>query len=404
MARGQGSIKGAVVAIAIIAAIGYWGIIPMLVPKAAGGGPQDFAMPVQMAAASTRSLDVVIDSVGTLVANESVTLRPEIVGRITEIGFTEGQPIKKGTKLFQIDDRMARAELKQAESNLKLARLNFERFRKLSSTGAATKQRYDEASAQLGVSQANVDLARTRIDYAAIKAPFDGVVGLRSVSPGDYVNVGQDLANYVSYDPMKVNFSIPETQASKLAIDQALDIVVEALPGETFHGIVYALDPQLDVSGRAVSLRAMIPNPDMKLKPGYFARIHLIVNRKENAITIPESAIVPQGNSKNVFLVGADGTVSVVPVEIGERLAGEVEILSGLSAGDKVVTSGQIKLRPGAKVMDITAMQAPKAEEGEAVPAAEAEDAPPADDAANVVVEDEGDASASQDDAEEGTE
>lgn len=336
------------------------------------GGPQGaqqggFGVPVETAVVKTRPLDVTIDSVGTLVANESVMLTPETTGRITDIKFIEGRPVKKGQVLFQIDDRMARAEMKQAQANLQLANLNNARFSKLSKTGAATKRTYDEARANLGVAQANLDLARTRLDYTTITAPFDGVVGLRNVSPGDYVNIGQELANFVSYDPMKVNFSIPETQASRLAAGQSLDITVEALPGETFHGTVFALDPQLDVGGRAVNLRATIPNPDMKLKPGMFARVVLTVTRKENALVIPESAIVPQGDQKMVFVVDAESKANLTPITLGERLAGEVEVTQGLKAGDVVVTSGQIKLQPGAPVTDLRKMAEQK--QAEAPPA-----------------------------------
>lgn len=332
-----------------------------------------FAMPVEMAVVEARPLDITIDSVGTLAANESVTLRPEIAGRITEILFTEGQPVKKGDALFQIDDRLYQAELKQAAANLQLANLNYARFAKLSKTGAATKQRFDEARANLGVAQANHDMAKTQVEYTRITAPFDGVIGLRSVSPGDYVNVGQALANFVSYDPMKVDFSIPETQANVLRVGQPINLTVEALPGETFTGNVYALDPQLDVSGRAVSLRATIPNPDYRLKPGYFARVLLTVERRENALMIPESAIVPQGDAKFVYKVGADDTVALTPITLGKRLTGEVEVLEGLAAGDRVVTSGQIKLQPGVKVADMAATQAePNEAEKEASPAAAA--------------------------------
>ncbi len=344
------------VVVGLLAAAGYYWLLPMFGGKQEAG-MQDFSLPVQMATVSAKPLDVTIESVGTLMANESVVLRPEVAGRVTGIYFTEGQQIKKGAKLFQIDDRMARAELKQAESNLRLARLNFERFRKLSATGAATKQRYDEAAANLGVSQANADLARTRIDVAGINAPFDGVVGLRHVSPGDYVNMGQELANFVSYDPMKVDFAIPEISASKLAIGQKIQIRVDALPDEVFTGEVFALDPQLDVNGRAVSVRARVPNQSLTLKPGYFARVVLNISRKESALMVPEGAIVPQGDAKLVVRVAPDGTTQMVPVTLGERLAGEVEILSGLEGGDKVVTSGQMKLRPGAKVVDIATMQ-----------------------------------------------
>lgn len=348
----------AFLAIAGLVAIGFWQWGGSGNGGPAAGGAGGFAVPVMLAPVQAKSLDVTIESVGTLVANESVTLRPEITGRITDIYFTEGQPVKKGEKLFQLDDRMARAEVKQAEASLKLARLNFSRFEKLVNTGAATRRRYDEARAELAVAEANLDVARTRLDYTAIKAPFDGVVGLRHISPGELVNVGQDLANFVSYDPMKVNFSIPETKAAKLKIDQAIKIEVEALPDQLFNGIVYALDPQLDVEGRSVSLRARVPNPDSVLKPGYFARVKLNIARKEGALTVPESAIVPQGNQKFVYLLLPDNTVNLVPVTLGERLTGEVEILSGLHEGDQVVISGQIKLRSGAKVMDIAAQKA----------------------------------------------
>lgn len=342
-----------VLVLAAIAAAIYFGRGLLKAEEAPQGG---FAMPVEMVTVKARPLDITIDSVGTLAANESVILRPEIAGRITEIKFTEGQPIKKGDTLFQIDDRLYQAEQKQAAANLQLANLNYARFAKLSKTGAATKQRFDEARANYSVAQANHDMAKTQVEYTRITAPFDGVVGLRKVSVGAYVTVGQELANFVSYDPMKVDFSIPETQANVLKVDQSIDIAVEALPGEHFTGHVFALDPQLDVSGRAVSLRATIPNPDYKLKPGYFARVLLTVERKENALVIPEAAIVPQGDAKFVFKVGADDVANLVPVTLGKRLDGEVEILEGVADGDRVVTSGQIKLAPGAKVMDKAVM------------------------------------------------
>lgn len=360
--------KKRVIFLFIIAAIAvaiYYTAFKQSKPEQKQGG---MGVPVETYTVVPKPLDITIDAVGTLVANEMVSLRPEIAGKITEILFTEGSPVKKGDPLFKIDDRMARAELKQAQSNLQLAQLNYNRFRKLSSTGASTKLRYDEARAELGVNQANVDLARTRVEYMTITAPFDGTVGLRKVSPGEYVNVGQELANFVSYDPMKVNFTIPETQASQLAVNQTIGLTVEALPGRTFQGVVFALDPQLDVNGRAVQLRATIPNPDNILKPGFFARISLTVERKENALSVPEAAIVPQGNLKQVFRVDAENKAQLVPVELGERAAGSVEVISGLQAGDVIVTSGQIKLQPG-KLVSILEKTPPPDGATEASPA-----------------------------------
>ncbi|MBN8543616.1 MAG: efflux RND transporter periplasmic adaptor subunit [Alphaproteobacteria bacterium] len=325
----------------------YWGYGYFMTPAQQQGG---FAMAVEAYDVVPQPLDVTIESVGTLRANESVTLRPELAGRITDILFTEGALLKKGTPLFKIDDRVYNAEVKQASANLQLAKLNFERFQKLSKTGASTRQRFDEAQANLGVAQANYDLARTRLDYATIAAPFDGTVGLRNISPGDFVSVGQDLANFVSYDPMKVDFNIPENQSRQLKAGQTIDITVEAVPGRTFAGDVFAIDPQIDVNGRAVALRATIANPDYLLKPGFFARVSLLVEKKESALLIPENAIVPQGNDKFVFKIKEDNTVTLVPVTLGIRKGGQVEITEGLSAGDAIVTSGQIKLREGAPV------------------------------------------------------
>lgn len=336
-------------------------LIPAIIAVAAGvyyfnpfhgevGAPPEFALPVQATKVVARPLSVTLDAVGSLRANESVVLQPEVAGRVTEITFTEGQPVKKGDALFKIDDRMAAAEVKQAEANLQLARLDFERFRKLSNTGASTKQRYDQAQANLGVMEANLQLARTRLDYTTIRAPFDGVVGLRKISPGDYVNIGQELANFVSLDPMKVDFTIPETQASQVQVGQKLDIMLEAIPDRTFTGEVFALDSQIDVNGRAVALRATVPNPGGILRPGYFARVMLTVAEKPSALIVPEDAIVPQGAAKLVYVVNDDGSVDMRPVTLGQRLSGEVEILDGVKEGEHVVTGGHIKIRPGAKV------------------------------------------------------
>ena len=350
-------------AIVALLALGYGGYRLVTHVMEPAAGPGGFALPVEVYRVIPQPLQVTIDSVGTLRANESVTLRPEIAGRITEILFTEGALIKKGAPLFRMDDRIYMAEMKQAEANLQLARLNYARFKKLAKTGASSRQRLDEAEATLGIAQADYDLARTRVDYTTITAPFDGTVGLRRISPGDYVTVGQELANFVSYDPMKVDFSIPETQMRALRANQKIDITVEAIPGRIFAGDVYAIDPQVDVSGRAVALRATIANPDFLLKPGFFARVSLLVEEKPEALLIPEAAIVPQGNDKFVYRITPENTASLSPITLGVRKDGQVEVVTGLSAGDLVVTSGQIKLREGASVApkEPAAIPAPKA-------------------------------------------
>lgn len=324
---------------------------------------QQPSIAVEIARVVAEPLDISIEAVGTLRANEAVTLRPEVSGRITEIAFEEGSPLKKGDVLFRIDNRLAAAEVKQAEANLRLAQLEYKRFSTLAKSGAATRRLYDQSQASLGVSQANLDLARAKLDYTTIRAPFDGVVGLRKVSPGDYVNVGQELANFVSYDPMKVDFSIPETQAGALKKGQMIEMTVEALPEKTFGGEVYALEPQADVSGRSIALRARAENPDNTLKPGYFARVLLEVEKKRHAMVIPEGAVVPEGDKTFAFVVRGDDTVTRVPITLGERAGdGRVEVLSGLAEGVRVVASGQMKLREGAAVKVVKDVTAPNAQ------------------------------------------
>lgn len=316
---------------------------------------------VEMAVVTSEPLNVNIEAVGTLAANESVILRPEVAGRVLEIPFTEGAPVKKGDVLFKLDDRIMRAELKQAAANARMARLDYDRFVKLARTGAATRRLADQSQANLSVAEANADLAGAKLDYATIRAPFDGVVGLRKISPGEYVTVGQDLANFVSYDPMKVDFTIPETRSGALQVGQTINIALDALPSEIFKGQVYALNPELDVSGRAVSLRALVPNPDGRLKPGSFARIELEISQNNAALTIPEGAVIPQGDKQFVYRITPESTVMLTPVSIGQRLTGKVEITQGLAEGDRVVISGQNKLHEGAMVEIIVVKTSPEA-------------------------------------------
>lgn len=323
--------------------------------------PQAATM-VEMAVVASEPLNVAIEAVGTLAANESVILRPEVAGRIVEISFTEGAPVKKGDALFKLDDRIMRAELKQATANSRMARLDYDRFVKLAKTGAATRRLADQSQANLSVAEANADLAGAKLDYATIRAPFDGVVGLRKISPGEYVTIGQDLANFVSYDPMKVDFTIPETRSGALEVGQTINISLDALPSEIFKGQVYALNPELDVSGRAVSLRASVANPLGRLKPGSFARIQLEISQNNNALTISEGAIIPQGDKQFVYRITPESMVTLTPVSIGQRLAGKVEITQGLTEGDRVVVSGQNKLHEGAMVEIVAAKTSPEAE------------------------------------------
>jgi membrane fusion protein (multidrug efflux system) len=329
------------------------------VPVAAqdGGRP---AVPVEAASVESGPLAAKVAAVGTLLSNESVVIRPEIAGRITAIHFEEGVPVEDGAPLFSLDDTIYQAELAEIQARMKLAESNYERIRELYKKSAATGRQRDEAVSELAVSKASIQLARARLAKTRITAPFAGIVGLRTVSVGDYVNPGQDLVKLEAIQPIKVDFRVAERFLPALRTGQTIEITVDAFSGRSFVGEVYAIDPQIDPEGRSVILRARIPNTDRLLRPGLFARVSLIIEDKPQALTIPEQAIVPRGEEQFVFVV-KDDKAHLTKVVTGIRREGRVEILDGLAAGDTVVTAGQLKLRDGAAVSVVAPRQDPAA-------------------------------------------
>ena len=180
-------------------------------------------------------------------------------------------------------------------------------------------------------------------------APFSGIIGLRSVSVGDYVKEGADLVNLESIDPLKLDFRVPEVFMRQVAVGQPLQVQLDALPGKTFEGKVLAVNPLIDAAGRAVVIRAVVRNPDTSLRPGMFARVRLITRDAKDALVLPEQALVPQGDQQFVYRVIDDKAVRT-RVEVGQRRDAKVEVLNGVSKDDIVVTAGQLKLRDGASV------------------------------------------------------
>jgi membrane fusion protein (multidrug efflux system) len=219
----------------------------------------------------------------------------------------------------------------------------------LFSSKYATAQSTDEAISNLAVSKAAVELASVQLEKTRIVAPFSGIVGLRHVSVGEYITAGLALVNLEAIDPVKTDFRVPEKFLPAIKVGQSIRIRVDAFPGETFDGKIYAIDPRIDVAGRSLLVRAQVPNADKRLRPGLFARVTVLLKLKEDALTIPEQAIVPQGDSQYVFKIDG-GKVKLTKVTLGLRRSGHVEILDGLSAGDEVVTAGQLKLRDGTPV------------------------------------------------------
>jgi len=329
---------------------------------AARDGRSDAAAASQVAPGSSQSLvtveaarvriDTVVEdlrAVGTLLPNEAVTVAPEIAGRIERIGFREGQAVKAGDILIELDASILRAELAKARADLTLARANHERAITLAGQGMGTLRARDEALGAFQAAQANLALAEARLQKTTLKAPLSGVVGLRSVSAGAYVAAGERIVELADIDPIKLDFRVPELALSSVRRGQRVRVTLDALPGKTFEGEIYAIDPVVDVAGRAIRLRARIPNPGGALSPGLFARVQLVVERRENAMLVPESAIFSREDKQFVYRV-IDGRAVRTAVVLGQRMPGFVEVRAGLARDAQVVTAGQQQLRDGARL------------------------------------------------------
>jgi membrane fusion protein (multidrug efflux system) len=307
------------------------------------------AVAVEAAKVVATPLSEQVTAIGTLLSDEAVTVSSEIPGRLKEIHFQEGQPVEKGAPLFTLDDSVYRAHLADAEAKLKLAEQTHQRASQLFKNKYATAQAVDEATSSLAVNTATVELARVQLDKARIVAPFSGIVGLRHVSAGEYITSGQALVNLEAIDPVKADFRVPERFLPAIRVGQTIRIKVDAYPEDVFEGKVYAIDPRLDVAGRSLLVRALVPNKDRRLRPGLFARVTVLLQLKEDALSVPEQAIVPQGDAQYVFKI-VNGKVMLTKVVTGTRREGRVEIVDGLSVGDEVVTAGQLKIRDGSAV------------------------------------------------------
>lgn len=316
--------------------------------------PMDFAMPVEAATVKQETLVRNIVAVGSLLANEKIMLQPEFEGKVVTIHFKEGQKVNKGDLLVTLDDSIYKAELNQADARLKLSQANKKRINSLRKKGLSNEQEEDQAVSELGVNRASRELARTRLNKMAIHAPFEGTIGLRSISEGDYLSSGHDIVTLINNNPIKLEFRIPEVYLSEASIGQTVDVRVDAFRGEMFTGEVYAIAPEVDVGGRSFMVRAQIPNDDSRLIPGLFAQVELVLERKENALLIPEAALMPAGDKQYVYRID-DGKAVRTEVSLGIRQGDFVEVISGLNPGAQIVTAGQMKIMDGSKVQPLGA-------------------------------------------------
>jgi len=319
-------------------------------PRTGGAGANGGAAAVEVGKVEVMSLQDESQAVGTLRSRQGVMLRPEVSGRISQLGFSDGQRVRRGQLMVQLDDTLQQAQVLQARAQASIARTNLQRNRELMAQNFVSQSAADQSAATLEVAEAQVALAQAQLARMRIVAPFSGLAGIRSVNVGDYVKDGADLVNVEDVSSMVVDFRLPESVMSRLKTGQDVDFTLDGMPGRAFKGRVDALDSQIDTNGRSLLVRARIDNPQGVLRPGMFARARIVFEVREAATVVPEEALVPLGGKQYLIKVvdGPAGKVSQrIEARIGLRLRGKVEILEGLSPGDVVVLAGQSRLLRG---------------------------------------------------------
>lgn len=304
-----------------------------------------------------------ITLVGQLDSESSVEVRPEIDGMVESIDFLEGQSVKKGDVLFSLRDAEQRAHVREAKARAKLAEEIFRRINELKAKEVSAQAEYDKASAELEVARAEAQLREVELEKTRVRAPFDGVVGARLVSPGERVRRSTRLVRIDAVDRLQLVFAVPEIGVPFVHTGMPVKISVKPFPEIRFDGEVFFVSPTLDASTRRLTLKAWVPNPGRKLQPGLFANLEVELAERPNALVVPDSAILVDQTGSFVWRIGEDGKAMRAPIEIGLRKAARVEIASGLEAGDRIVSAGTQKVTEGAAV--VIAGKAPAPPSGE---------------------------------------
>lgn len=312
---------------------------------------------VTTAVAKTERWEPVLSAVGSLRAVNGVTISTDLAGIISQISFRSGVTAKKGDVLVKLDTQLEDAQLRSAEARRDLAKISFERQRSLRVSGAVSQSDYDSAESEFRQATAAVDEARALIARKTITAPFDGLLGIRQVDLGQYLNVGAPIVQLQSTDPIYADFALPQQNFEQIAVGKKLRVKAAGISGDDFEGEITAVDSHLDESTRNLTIRGKVRNAENKLRPGMFVNVEVLLPG-QNVISIPASSIsyAPYGDS--VFLVkdkrGADGGVGKEVqqqfVKLGPTRGDQVSVVSGVKEGDEVVSSGVFKLRSGIPV------------------------------------------------------
>jgi membrane fusion protein (multidrug efflux system) len=310
-----------------------------------GGGASRSLVPVEAVLIQPQLLRNRVSTTGTLLANEEVELRPEISGRVVSVLFEEGRRARKGDLLVKINDRELEAQLKRKAVEEKQATDEETRQRKLYDISAISKEDYDKSLNALHMIQADKEAIESQLAETEIRAPFDGMVGLRHVSEGGYVTPAVLVATMQDIDPMKVEFAVSEKYSRQ--VKSGTEIVVRVGDSEDeYKGSVYAVESKIDAGTRTVKCRARIPNPGESLIPGSFAKVEITLQEYPNAFMVPSGAIIPEINGEKVFIC-RNGKAKSIAVKTGVRNENSVQIVEGLAASDTLIVSGLLQLADG---------------------------------------------------------
>jgi membrane fusion protein (multidrug efflux system) len=309
---------------------------------------RDDLVTVKAHIANYESLNNRVYATGTILANEEVELKTEVAGKITKILFKEGSFVNKGDLLVKINDADLQAQLRRAESKLNLSKEKEFRQKQLRDGNLISQEEYDNTVAELNINQADYELIKAQIDKTEIRAPFSGIVGLRSVSEGSFVTTSTVIARLQNLNTLKIDFSIPERYSAVVKVGDELEFKISG-SSNVYKAKVYAIEPKIDPATRTLQIRAICNNYHKELIAGAFANVELKLKEIADAILIPTVSIVPEMKGQRVYLV-KNGVAVPQPVEIGVRGETRVQITLGINVGDTVITSGILLIRPGTKI------------------------------------------------------
>ncbi len=317
-------------------------------PVAEGQGQQAKPTTVNIGQPQMRQIRDQISAVANLRPVDSVELMTEASGRVVELNLKPGQPVQQGEVLLRLDDRQARADLAVLKARLSDARRQYDRARSLRANNSVSQSQVDELQTSVAVAAAELEAAKVRLENHRIEAPFAGVIGLSNISLGAFLQAGTSITTLDSSGQLELNFSVPERFVGQVKVGQPVSAVSPAFPDQLFEGQLVELATRISELSRTLAVRALIDNPDGQLRPGQFMSASLTLQQRE-ALVVPEQAVMVRGDEKYVFLA-EDGLARRVPVQIGNRMPGWVEIKEGLSLEDSVVVTGQDRLSSGNRI------------------------------------------------------